>query len=232
MCGRYSLAVDTRQLAMHFDVDVTATEWVPHFLIAPKTTVPIVRERQNQRGLSQAIWGLRPSWAKDDGPRPINARIETVATKNMFTSSFASMRCLVPMTGYYEWVKEPRVDKKPIKQPYAIALPDQALLAAAGLFAAYRQRVTDPWQVTCTIITRQAKDASGQVHDRMPAFISPEHWDWWLDPTRPGQAQDIDQLMQTSDQLATQLTTWKVSRRINYVSGLDATDPTLIDPIT
>lgn len=58
MCGRYSLAVDTKQLALHFKVDVVATEWVPTFSVAPSELVPIVRERADQRGLTQATWGV------------------------------------------------------------------------------------------------------------------------------------------------------------------------------
>lgn len=233
MCGRYSLAVDTRQMALHFMVDVTATEWEPTFSIAPSDTVPIVRERADQRGLSQAKWGLRPVWAKADGPRPINARLETAATNGMFRQSFASKRCLVPMTGYIEWVAEAVPGaKKPRKQPFAIATTktpgEQAILAAAGLWAAYRDSDADPWQVTCTVLTREATDASGQVHDRMPVFVQPTLWDWWLDPERPGQAPDTKQLLETSSEVAAQLTTWKISPAINNTRTIDPHDPELL----
>jgi len=32
-----------------------------------------------------------------------NARAETVATKPMFRSAFKCNRCLIPVSGYYEW---------------------------------------------------------------------------------------------------------------------------------
>lgn len=233
MCGRFSLAVDARQMALHFLVDVTATEWVPTFSIAPSDCVPIVRERAGQRGLGLARWGLRPVWARADGPRPINARLETAATNGMFRESFVSKRCLVPMTGYIEWVAEDVSDMaKPRKQPYAIATSkppgEQAILAAAGLWAAYRERDTDPWQVTCTIITREATDASGQVHDRMPVFVQQTLWDWWLDPERPGQATDTQQLLVTSAEVAAQLTTWKLDPVINSTRTIDPKNPKLL----
>lgn len=44
------------------------------------------------RNLDLAMWGLRPSWAKEGGPAPINARIETAATNGMFRSAFADAR--------------------------------------------------------------------------------------------------------------------------------------------
>ena len=233
MCGRYSLAVDARQIALHFKVDVVATEWMPSFSVAPSDVVPMVRERAGQRGLSQAKWGLRPVWAKANGPRPINARIETAATNGMFRQSFVSKRCLVPMTGYYEWVAEPVPGRsKPRKQPFAIATAPppgtQELLAAAGLWAAYREGPEEAWQVTCTILTREARDASGQVHDRMPVFVQPPLWDWWLDPERPGQPSDTQQLLATSDAIAAELTTWKVSPELNNTRTVDPHNPDLL----
>lgn len=233
MCGRYSLAVDTKQLALHFKVDVVATVWAPTFSIAPSEMVPVVRERGEERGLSQAKWGLRPVWAKADGPRPINARVETAATNGMFRQSFVSKRCVVPMTGYVEWMAEVSPDTgKAYKQPYAIGTSkspgEQEILAAAGLWAAFRASENDPWQVTCTILTREATDASGQVHDRMPVFIQPTLWDWWLDPERPGQAPDTNQLLASSSEVAAQLTTWKISPAINRTRTIDPHDPELL----
>lgn len=38
--------------------------------------------------------GLWPSWTKERGPRPINARLETAASNGMFRSAFASARAL------------------------------------------------------------------------------------------------------------------------------------------
>jgi putative SOS response-associated peptidase YedK len=47
-------------------------------------------------------WGLVPLWAKDpsDGPKPINARSETIATNNIFKDAFERRRCLVPADGF------------------------------------------------------------------------------------------------------------------------------------
>lgn len=237
MCGRYSLAVDARQIALHFTVDVTAAEWEPTYSISPSDVVPVIRERVNQRGLSLAKWGLRPVWAKAEGPRPINARIETAATNGMFRQSFASKRCLVPMTSYVEWVAEEEPGANtPQKQPYAIARTQtphkQDILAAAGLWAAYRETNEDPWQVTCTIITREATDSSGQVHDRMPVFVQPTLWDWWLDTERPGQATDTKELLNTSSEVAAQLTAWRISPAINNTRTIDRHDPQLLTEST
>ena len=89
-------------------------------------------------------WGLRPSWAKEKGPRPINARLETAATNGMFRSAFASARALVPMTGYYEW-QEALEDGKKVKNPSYVHAPgdEQGRRRAQEAFAAILQLAID-----------------------------------------------------------------------------------------
>jgi putative SOS response-associated peptidase YedK len=36
-------------------------------------------------------------------PDAFNARAETVETKSVFRDAFKRTRCLIPMSGYYEW---------------------------------------------------------------------------------------------------------------------------------
>lgn len=42
--------------------------------------------------------------------------------------------------------------------------------------------------LTCTIITTDAVDHLGRIHDRMPLAIAEADWDRWLDPDRPAPA--------------------------------------------
>ena len=108
-----------------------AKDWEPAYSVPPSTRAPIVRERLHDdevlRNLDLATWGLRPSWAKDGGPAPIYARIETAATNGVFRSAFAGARALVSMIGYCEWEALPDGE-----QPHYIHAGDE-LLAAAGL---------------------------------------------------------------------------------------------------
>lgn len=125
-----------------------------------------MRERLHQgevlRNLDLATWGLPQSWAKDGGPAPINARIETAASNGMFRSAFAGARAQVPMTGCYEWEALPDG-----KQPDYIHAGDE-LLAAAGLYAPHKDLATGEWTLSFTIITRVARDASGEALSSLP----------------------------------------------------------------
>jgi hypothetical protein len=80
-------------------------------------------------------WGLVPFWAKDIkvGFANINAKAEGVETKPAFREAFRQRRCLVPVDSFYEWKKTGNA-----KQPYAIALADQKLMALAGLWESWR----------------------------------------------------------------------------------------------
>ena len=84
------------------------------------------------------------------------------------------------MDAFYEWRKRPDGPK----QPYVIGRADQQPLAFAGLWELWRPGdapETEPLR-TCTVITIDANDLVRPLHDRMPAILSEDVWDEWLDP--------------------------------------------------
>ena len=140
---------------------------------------------RRERALVTGRWGLVPSWAKDPsiGSRMINARAETVAEKPAFRRAFAKRRCLIPADGYYEWYTptDPTApvgrSGKPVKQPFFIHPADGSSLAMAGLYEWWRDPSRDEgdpeaWRLTCTVITTDAADEIGRIHDRMPMTIA------------------------------------------------------------
>ncbi|WP_368664649.1 SOS response-associated peptidase [Dietzia cinnamea] len=239
MCGRYSVAVSGAALIDVLELDGTdpGFNWSPAYSVAPRTRAPVVRDRlagdQRVREAFLPTWGLRPSWAKEKGPRPINARLEGVATNGMFRSPFASARALVPMTGYFEWLEVVEAGKK-VKNPSYVHAPGDELLLAAGLLAFHRESDDEEWRTTFTIITRTGEDAAGEVHDRMPVFLTPASWDAWLDPEKVNKdrAGDLLDLLDVESRtVAATLRTRPVSRAVNNVRTLDRTDPSLIEPL-
>lgn len=193
MCGRYVSVASTDDLYDEFTLDTVVGDGVPpSWNVAPTDAVPMVVERAPHgdepggkpvRQLRTARWGLVPSWSRDakGGARMINARIETVTDKPAFKSAAARRRCLLPALGYYEWRKTDAG-----KTPYFLHGPDGELLAMAGLYELWRDRSRtedDPsrWLWTCTIITQQASDVLGFIHDRNPVIVPPAMRAAWLD---------------------------------------------------
>ena len=122
-----------------------------------------------------------------------NARSETVAEKPAFRRAFAARRCLLPADGYFEWypTSEHTLAGKPRKQPFFIRPADGGVLAMAGLYEIWRDPTRDEddeqrflW--TCTVLTTQAEDDLGHLHDRMPLMVDAERRDAWLDPRSSG----------------------------------------------
>lgn len=232
MCGRYSNDKDLDDLAREYQAaggkgDDFLTTWKGLYSIAPTDSVPIVREYLDEgsieRELELAAWDFRPHWRKE--PRPlINARLETVAEKPTFREAFTSRRAIVPMTGYYEWT-----GPKGAKQPHFIHQGNE-LLSAAGLYEV--RKVDDDWAVSCVVLTRTAQDSAGEVHDRMPVFLTKDTWGDWLNPDQIDDKPAILAMLdETSQEVAATLTTRTVDRKVNSVRAIDPTDSTLIEEI-
>ena len=206
-------------------------DWRPSYNVAPTETTLVVREREHDgdvtRTLDAVSWGLRPAWSKGKSPAPINARLESVATNGMFRNAFAARRCIVPMNGYYEWQTLPDG-----KQPYYIH-GQTPVLAAAGLYEV-RKDDDGEWALSMTIITREAADASGEIHDRMPVFLTDDVRADWLHPGKLGETDSmVSMLDSVSLTMAATVTSYPVSRRVNSSrdDSVAKDDPTLIEPI-
>ena len=226
MCGRYVVTKAVSDLLPDLlgGLGGLQDDWN----VAPTALVPVVRERGGERALRRVRWGFLPSWAKDakQKPQPINARIETVATSGMFKRALARTRVVVPALGYYEWVVTPTG-----KQPHFIHAPEGAL-AMAGVVSAWAdpQRAPDDpdrWLLSMAVITRDAHVAPGEVHDRMPACLTPDGWDAWLtEDVDPGDL--VRLLQQESLAVAETLQHHEVSRDANNVRN---NGPGLILPL-
>ena len=250
MCGRYASSRRPEDLIEEFEVveNRVPAPLPPDYNVAPTKEVYAVVERPPssdrngeqppqpppaQRQLRVVRWGLVPSWAKDPaiGNRMINARMETLAEKPAFKRAFAKRRCLLPADGYFEWYPTEEKTKagKPRKQPFFIRPKDGSSLAMAGLYEIWRDPTRaegDPerFRWTCTVITTQAEDELGKIHDRMPLMVEPERWAQWLDPTQE-QRSLLELLVPASPG---RLEAYPVSTEVSNVRN---NGPQLLDPL-
>jgi putative SOS response-associated peptidase YedK len=116
------------------------------------------------------------------------------------------------------------------KQPFFIHRADGGRLVMAGIYEIWRDPTKDrnddsAWLRTCSVITTEATDAAGHIHDRMPMVISREAIDAWLDPALTDSHEALRLLAVTE---ADQLEAYAVSTDVNSVQN---NDPSLIEPI-
>jgi len=181
MCGRYAIygpkSRNNREVIEFLGREL---RFGPVYNAAPTRELPVCRVTEREgRELTLLRWGLVPSWAKDPtiGARMINARGDTVAQKPAFRAAFARRRCLVPMSGFYEW----RAGGAR-KVPYFIHLLNANLFAAAGLYEYWPGRDGAAPIESYAIITTDANDVLKPLHERMPVILHEADYETWLAP--------------------------------------------------
>ena len=179
MCGRFRLGKGREALKKHIRAEGDV-DWDPRYNVAPGQGVAAVRQDpvEPKREIVILRWGLIPFWAKDpnSGYKMINTRSETAVEKPAYREALRSRRCLIAADGFFEWKK---LGKE--KQPYCFTLPDEGILAFAGVWD--RWKSTDGKSIeSCSILTTAANELVQDVHDRMPVIVRPDEYDLWLDP--------------------------------------------------
>jgi len=209
VCGRYASSANPDDLTSYFSVEEPPEEILPaSYNVAPTDPVYVVLQRRETRQLKVVRWGLVPSWAKDPkvGARFINARRETIADKPAFRAAFQRRRCLVPADGYYEWQQLGGE-----KQPHFLVARTREPLAMAGLYEVWKSpQDTRLW--TCTVITTEAADELGHIHDRTPLLVPRDAWSRWLDPAVEAPGADL-----LVPGVPGVLDTWPVSKAVGNV---------------
>ena len=164
MCGRYYLDFDILE-SENFD-SKNSIIYETNFNITPQTKVPIFIENE----LTMATWGFFPDWIKNQkNSKPLfNTRWETVQEKRTFKTAFKKHRCLVPISGWYEWKN---VNDE--KQPYFFYKQNE-LLKAAGLYW-----LRSSGDIEFSIITKEAEDNLLTIHNRTPLILNNDSQKLW-----------------------------------------------------
>lgn len=228
MCGRFYLDVPRDEFLAHYQLTDASTLPPRRYNITPSQDILAVRAIDGgERAVSLLHWGLIPSWSKDEKSRysMINARAETVDSKPAYRAAFKRRRCLIPVSGFYEW--QPRDH---YKQPYAITMKKQddghaSLFSLAGLWEHWESREGKLIE-SCSIVVTDANAVVRPIHERMPVILNPENYSAWLDPEN----HDTEQLKNMlTPYPASAMKAYPVSRRMNDPSH-DEVD--CIKPIT
>jgi putative SOS response-associated peptidase YedK len=158
MCGRFTNRLTWREMVALYRlaVPVPPERNLPaRYNICPTDTVDAIIERAGKRDLVPMRWGLIPSWWKKRAkeiPATFNARAETLADRPMFRDAFRRNRCLIPASGYYEWLATSTG-----KQPYYYTGRDDSPLTFAGLWDEWKDRETGTPLRSCTMVVTTAR---------------------------------------------------------------------------
>ncbi len=196
MCGRFALTVTPELLKKVFGYE-ELPNFPPLTNISPTQPVVTITQDHQKRHFQLMRWGFIPSWVKDpaDFPLLFNARSETVSEKPAFRTAIRHRRCLIPASGFYEWLNDGKV-----KVPFLIAMKDRSPLALAGIWETYSGG--DGSEIdTVAIITTSANAEVAPLHNRMPAIISPPDFSLWLDSSAPNLMEALSLLRPAPDGL-------------------------------
>ncbi|MEO6015247.1 MAG: SOS response-associated peptidase [Devosia sp.] len=178
MCGRYAFLLPPEAMTALFKVLNDAVNYPPRYNITPTQPIIAIAEREGQRTAELFRWGFVPGWVKDPKAFPllINARAESMVGKPSFRDAMRNSRCIVPASGYYEWMKAPGGTR----QPYYITSTENETMAFAGLYSTWAGPNGEEVDTVC-IVTVDPNLEISSVYDRMPAILrGQEAIDAWL----------------------------------------------------
>jgi len=183
MCGRVRLSSDYSEIKIRlkFAPDTPVPNFEADWNKPPTEPMLVaIRSEDGKRVPKMMKWGLIPHWSKDDKLQysTFNARSEDFRTKPSFRDAWKwGQRCLVVTDGFYEWKKLDPKGKQ--KQPYAIAMTDDAQMVMAGLWAKWKSLSAEE-VLSCTILTCGPNAVMGELHNRMPVILDQADWPKWL----------------------------------------------------
>ena len=209
MCGRFALTIPD----LDFLAEMLEAEYDPEFRdlykqsynIGPQTLNPILFEVAGALKIIPARWG----WEGFGGKLLINARSETAGEKKTFSEAFRERRCIIPASGFFEWLRDGKE-----KKPYWFFPSGNTIFLFGGMF-----EIAFDGERRFIVLTTEANPVVSPVHDRMPVILGQNKLhDWFFEPT-PGLTRPVNEQ---------EIRCYEVSTRVNSVKN---NDPECIVPI-
>lgn len=165
MCGRFENTIpvsDLINLNLFSQEDHLPADSSPKHNIAPTQTIITIMQENGKIRSVPMNWGIK---FKNDSPLIFNSRIETIKEKPYWMNLFDKNRCLVPMSAFYEWVKENGSTRK---TPHRIYLKDKKFFFVPALY------VERGDEFFASLITTTPNKFIEKIHHRMPVILRPE----------------------------------------------------------
>ncbi|HET9220085.1 MAG TPA: SOS response-associated peptidase [Terriglobia bacterium] len=192
MCGRAYQTYSDEELYFRYLNQRPITTWslLPIYNLCPTHDSPVVRVVSDKRRIDLMRWQLVPSTepAFTTKLSTINARSESVFETRLFRDLVVRQRCIVPLSGFYEWKRTEKA-----KQPFKIHLRNEPIMSVAGIWDTWHAGSPDE-RHSFSILTTSANDLMNKIHDRMPVILGRDAEEVWLDPN-VGEREELEKLL-------------------------------------
>jgi putative SOS response-associated peptidase YedK len=188
MCGRtYKTYTNEELLYRYLNLKPVAfPEIQPNYNMAPTQETWVLRANHGENEFAMMRWGLVPFWAKDiksaDRYSMINAKSEEIREKRSFKAAYEKRRCLIPMSGFFEWKKE----ETGSKTPYCVHLKNEPVMSLAGIWEHWKSKEETEEVTSYSIITTVANKVMQNIHARMPVILDRQDEEAWLHSEKEG----------------------------------------------
>lgn len=133
--------------------------------------------------------GINPSTGKKDFPHnTLNAIGEEVLNKPTYKDAALKRRCLVLVSGFYEWRHFTPPGGKDTAYPYYINLKEKEYFFMAGIYNPWIDQQSGEMVDSFAILTTAANSLMEQVHNkkkRMPVILPDEEASEWIQNDLP-----------------------------------------------
>jgi len=179
MCGRYFLdeeEQENRRLTAIFRALLASGDPLAHEVhqgeIFPSQMAPVLLAQDGQCVVKPMKWGfLRGSGHNI----VINSRSEKADYTPMFQKAVRERRCLIPMSGFYEWRRTPSGGKTKDKFAFrSEGAAEKGLMYLAGVYGSFAGGFAGGGFDGFAILTREADAQMRPYHDRMPVILDSE----------------------------------------------------------
>ena len=143
--------------------------------VFPDSLVPVIAtNRAGEKAVFPMLWGYHiPGIARTIA----NARSETAAEKAAFKDGWATHRCVIPASWYYEWEHTlTPTGKARAGAKYAIQPKAGHTIWLCGIY-----RLEDGYP-HFVVLTREPGESIAFIHDRMPLLLPEDCVSRWIDP--------------------------------------------------
>jgi putative SOS response-associated peptidase YedK len=194
MCYNYSLIIfdNIKEFEEVFDAkfkDETIENRIKNYYYTNAFNIPKLPVITNEEPqyFQMFYWGLIPYWVKkiEDAEKirikTMNARSETLFDKPSFKYSIKNKRCIIPVSGFFEWRY---IFGK--NYPYYIYLKNRKYFSFAGLWDSWNNSINNEIVYTYSIITCEPNNLMKKIHNkkkRMPVILPKKIERDWLNNT-------------------------------------------------